>query len=152
MAFLRTSVSSATPSPRAPSVRRLTQEAIDGNRRGNILELRTNQSQTGFMFADGRFALAFERSVDDRKLPTGGWFARPDAVLTSIEVDVLGHVAAIVNSSETRADAEIHVRDETMLGIASANSDSARIALTDFNVDVADCRIKCAGGGISWSA
>ena len=70
------------------------------NRNGgrDILELRTNEGEAGFVFADGGFALAFEGGVNNGELPAGGGLARPDGVLAAEEVDVLRDVAAIFDS------------------------------------------------------
>src|SRR5262249_19242312 len=58
---------------------------------------------------------------------------------------VLSYIAAVVNSSKPRTDAEIHVRQEAMLGISGAHSDSAWIPILNLNIDVADGRIKRSG-------
>src|SRR6202040_3341212 len=110
---------------------------IDGNGSGHILELRADQGQTGFVLSDRRFALPFERSVDDRELPSGGRFPGPDAVLAPVKMDVLRDVAAIVNARKSRADVKIHVSEEAMLGIVGADSHSARIPFLNFDIDIA---------------
>src|SRR5674476_940448 len=81
-------VSSVTPSPLAPRVRRLTQVAIGGRPRiafgvdggGNIPELIVDQRQSGFILPDRRLPLAVESRVDQGELPCGRCLAREDAI------------------------------------------------------------------------
>jgi hypothetical protein len=44
---------------------------IDGNRRGNIPELRPDERQSGFVLSDRRLTLSFEGGIDDCELPAG---------------------------------------------------------------------------------
>ena len=73
---------------------------VDGNGRGNIFELRSNQGETRLVLADCRFALPLESAVDYRKLPSGRRLAGPDAILPSEEMQIVRDVAAVVNSGE----------------------------------------------------
>src|SRR5580658_1099492 len=123
---------------------------IDGNCRGDILELRADQGQTGFVLSDRRFALAVKRGIDHGKLPSRGRLAGPDAVLAAVKMDVFGDVAAIVNARKSRADVKIHMREEAMLGIVGAYAYSTRISDLNFDVDIADRRIERAGVRIRW--
>src|SRR5258708_29515898 len=108
------------------------------------------------MLSNRGFALAFECGVDDSELPSGRRFACPDTVLPAIKMYVLGDVASIFNSCEAEADAKIHVRQETMLGVVRANTHCTGITILDFDIDVAhrgiesarirvNRRINCAG-------
>src|SRR5580658_1013190 len=65
-------------------------------------------------------------------------------------MDVLCDVATIVNSGKSRADVKIHVSQEAMLRIVSAYAHSPRISLLDFDVDIADRRIKRTRVRIRW--
>src|SRR5271170_3358987 len=94
--------------------------SVDGNRRRDILELGTDESQPGFALADRRFTLPLKRSVDQCKLPSRGGLPGPDAVLTSIKMHILSDVAAIVNSRKSVADMKVHVGQKAMLGIVGA--------------------------------
>jgi hypothetical protein len=53
-----------------------------------------------------------------------------------------------MDARQAGADTELHVRQETVLGILGAHRRRARIACADFNVDVADCRVKRARVGV----
>ena len=88
------------------------------------------------MFADGGLALAFEGGVDHGELPAGRGLAGPDGVLAAVEVEVFADVAGFVNAGEPGADAEIHVGEEAVLGVAGADADGAGIAAADFEIDV----------------
>src|SRR5579863_1413498 len=110
---------------------------VDGNRARHILELWANQRQPGLVLANGRLALALEAGVNDRELPAWRWFPSPNAVLAAIKVNVLRHVSAIVDAREARTDVEIHVRQKTVLCIARAHANRARIPMANFDVDIA---------------
>src|SRR5271156_4263577 len=75
--------------------------SIDGNCRGDVLELRTDQRQAGLALSDRRFTLPLKRGIDHRKLPSWGRPPSPDAVLAPVKMDVLCDVATIVNSRES---------------------------------------------------
>src|SRR5580692_130122 len=121
---------------------------IDGNGSGDILKLRADQGQTSFVLSDRRFALPFERSVDDRELPSWRRFPGPDAILTPIKMHVFCYVAAVVTSGQSRANVEVHVRQEAMLGIVSAYTHSTGISVLNFDVDIAHGRIERTRAGI----
>src|SRR5258708_20019864 len=51
-------------------------------------------------------------------------------------------VAGIMNSGQPGADVEIHVREETVLRVARANSDSSGISILNLDIDVAHRGVK----------
>src|ERR1700674_2930673 len=71
---------------------------IDRNRSGNVLELRTNQGESGFMLANGRLGLPLKRGIHHRELPSGRGLAGPYSILPTVKVQIDGHVAAVVNA------------------------------------------------------
>src|SRR5208282_5753351 len=73
---------------------------IDGNCRRDILELRADQGQPRLMLPYSGFALAFKGAVNHGELPTGRRLAGPYPVFAAIKMQILRHVAAIVNSGE----------------------------------------------------
>src|ERR1019366_8839578 len=86
----------------------------DGGR--DVAEERADERESGFSFADGRFALALEGGIDHGVLPARRGPACPDGVLAAIEMKVLAHVAGFVNAGEAASDAEVHVGHEAVLG------------------------------------
>ena len=121
---------------------------VDRDCGGDTAELRADEGEAGFLFADGRFTLALEGGIDHGVLPARRGAAGPDAVLASIEMKVLAHVAGFMNAGEARADAEVHVRHEAMLGVTGADTDGAGVAVADFEIDVADGGVEGARAGI----
>src|SRR5258708_32061906 len=63
-------------------------------------------------------------------------------------MQVISDVAAIVNSGKPGADVEIHVREETMLRIVRANSDSSGISILNLDINVAHCGVKSSRTGV----
>src|SRR5258708_19801744 len=51
-------------------------------------------------------------------------------------------VAGIMNSGQPGADVEIHVREETVLRVVRANSDSSGISILNLDIDVAHRGVK----------
>src|SRR5260370_14465817 len=66
-------------------------------------------------------------------------------------MQVMSDVAAIVNSGKPGADVAIHVREETVLRIVSANSDSSGISILNFDINVAHRRVESSRIGVWWS-
>src|SRR6266481_3098256 len=66
-------------------------------------------------------------------------------------MQVISDVAAIVNSGQPGADVEIHVREETVLRIVRANSDSSGISVLNFDINVAHRGVESSRTGVWWS-
>ena len=94
-------------------------------------------------------ALPFERRVDQREPPARRWRDGHDCVLAAQEAQVLAEIAAVVNARQRRAEAELHVCEETMLCIRRPHRDRTRVAVLDDDVDVAQRGIERAGIGIA---
>jgi hypothetical protein len=77
------------------------------------------------MLTDRRVALAVEGRVDQGELPGGRRLLGDDAIAAAMEVDVLHDVAGLVDAGESRAQAEVHVAEEGVLGHAEANPAAA---------------------------
>src|ERR1700741_107293 len=73
---------------------------VDGDRRGHIPELGTDERQARFMLPDRSLFLAFKGAVDYRELPSWRRLAGPDAVFASPEMQILRHVATVMNSGK----------------------------------------------------
>src|SRR5258708_2452574 len=63
-------------------------------------------------------------------------------------MQVISDVAAIVNSGKPGADAEIHVRQETVLCIVRANADSSRISILNLDIDVTHRGVESSRAGV----
>ncbi len=118
---------------------------LDLDRGRQVPELRADQGETGRLLADRGPALSFEAGVDQRVLPARRRRAGPDAVLAADEVDVLGHVAALVDAGQAGADPELHVRGEAVLRVPRPDADRAGVACADLEVDVAEGGVERAG-------
>ena len=92
--------------------------------------------------------LAFEGGVEKRELPAGRGFARHDAVLAAIEVQVFGFVADVVQTREAGADVEVHVGEIAVLRNMEADADRGGVAVLDFEIDVAHRGVKGSGIGV----
>src|SRR5258707_12246192 len=57
-------------------------------------------------------------------------------------MQIISDVAAIMNSGQPGADVEIHVREETVLRVVRANSDSSGISILNLDIDVAHRGVK----------
>jgi hypothetical protein len=101
------------------------------------------------VLADRRVALAVEGRVHQRELPGGRGLLGDDPVAATVEVDVLHDVAGLVDAGEGRAQAEVHVAEEGVLGHAEPHRRRGRIALADLDVDIAHRRIEGAGIGVA---
>src|SRR5258707_14554141 len=66
-------------------------------------------------------------------------------------MQVISDVAAIVNSGKPGADVEIHVREEAVLRIVRANSDSSGISILNFDIDVTHRGVESSRTGVWWS-
>src|SRR5260370_17100393 len=66
-------------------------------------------------------------------------------------MQVISDVAAVVNSGKPGADVEIHVREETVLRIVRANSDSSGISILNFDINVAHRGVESSRTGVWWS-
>src|SRR5882762_7629404 len=123
---------------------------VDGNRRGNVLELRANQSQPGFVFTDRSLALTFEVGINHGELPSWRRFPGPDSVLAAKEMHVLRDVAAVVNTSQARTYVKVNVRQKAMLGIVGAHANGARISVLNLKINVTERRVERARARILW--
>src|SRR5260370_4654566 len=65
-------------------------------------------------------------------------------------MQVISDVAAVVNSGKPGADVEIHVREEAVLRIVRANSDSSGISILNLDINVAHRRVKSSRIGVWW--
>jgi hypothetical protein len=101
------------------------------------------------VLADRRVALAVEGRVDQGELPGRRGLLGDDAVAAAVEVDVLHDVAGLVDAGEGRAQAEVHVAEEGVLGHAEPHRRRGRIAVADLDVDIAHRRIEGAGIGVA---
>ena len=63
-------------------------------------------------------------------------------------MNILDHIAAFVNAGQRGAEMEIHVRQETMLGIVRPHDDRARISFPDLDINICNRGIKSAGVGV----
>ena len=100
------------------------------------------------MLADRGLALAFELAVQQGELPGRRRLFGQDAVTPAEEAQVLRLVGDMVQARQSRADMEIHVGEEIMLRTMEADAHRCRIALADFEINVAHRRIEGAGIGI----
>src|SRR5260221_6666829 len=66
-------------------------------------------------------------------------------------MQVISDVAAIVNSGKPGADVEIHVREEAVLRIVRANSDSSGISILNFDINVTHRGVESSRTGVWWS-
>src|SRR5258708_17766590 len=66
-------------------------------------------------------------------------------------MQVISDVAAIVNSGKSGADVEIHAREEAVLRIVRANSDSSGISILNFDIDVTHRGVESSRTGVWWS-
>src|SRR5258708_40042989 len=66
-------------------------------------------------------------------------------------MQVISDVAAIVNSGKSGADVEIHVREEAVLRVVRANSDSSGISILNLDINVAHRGVESSRTGVGWS-
>src|ERR1700738_4539116 len=123
---------------------------VDGNCRGNVLELRANQSQACFVLTDRSLALTLEGAINHGELPSWSRFQGPDSVLAAEEMHILGDVAAVVNSSQAGTYVKVNVRQKAMLGIVGAHANGARISLLNVKINVTERRVERARARILW--
>src|SRR5271156_748792 len=101
---------------------------IDRDCSGNVAELDVDESEAGFVFADGGFPLAVKGRIDERELPGGGRLARHDAELAAVEAEILGLVGDFMHSGKSGADVEIDVAEKGVLRGVEANGDRSAVA------------------------
>src|ERR1700689_718437 len=110
---------------------------IDRDCSGNIAKLDVDQSEAGFVFADGGLPLAVKGGIDERELPGGRRFARHDAELAAVEVGVFTLVGDFMHAGKSGADVEIDVAEKGVLCGVEANGDRAGVAGANLKVNVA---------------
>src|SRR6185312_2321334 len=79
---------------------------------------------------------------DERELPRRRGLLGNDAIAAAMEVQVMDDVAGLVDAGESRAQFEVHVAQEGMLGDANTNTGRGRVTRTDLDIDVAHRRIE----------
>jgi hypothetical protein len=123
---------------------RVAVAAVDLDPDRGIANGDVDHRQIDLVLADRSVALAGEARVEQGELPRGRRLLGDDAVSTAHEMDVLDDVARLIDAGERRAEAELHVAEEGMLGHAEAHPRRRRIARADLDVDVAHRRIERA--------
>ncbi len=63
-------------------------------------------------------------------------------------MNVLNHIAALVDARQRGSEMEIHVRQETMLGIARPHNNRAGIPVLNLDINIGERRIKSARAGV----
>ena|SRR5208283_656129 len=64
------------------------------------------------------------------------------------EMNVLDYVTTFVDAGQRGAETEIHVSEETVLGIMSPHSDRARVSFSNLDINICYCGIKSAWVGV----
>src|SRR5690606_24079592 len=90
--------------------------------------------------------------VHRHELPARRGRPCPDPVLAAEEADVLHYVARVVHAGDPLADAEVHVREERVLGVGAADANGPRVPLANLDVDVAHRRIERARARVGRTA
>ncbi len=100
------------------------------------------------MLADGGLALTLEHGIDQGELPGGRSLFGQNAVTSTIEVEILGLIADLVQRGETGAGMEVHVAEKSVLRGVEADRDRGGVAVADLEIDVAHGRIEGTGIGV----
>src|ERR1035437_1440565 len=64
-------------------------------------------------------------------------------------MNVLDHITALVDAGQRGAETEIHVSEETVLGIVCPHGDRARVSFRNLDINIGERRIKGARVGLS---
>ena len=107
-----------------------------------------DEGEVDLMLADRRVALAVECRIEQGKLPGGRGLFGDDAVSAALKMDILDHVAGLIDAGKGGAETEFHMAQESMLGHAEAHAGGGRIARADLDIDIAHRRIEGARIGI----
>src|SRR5882724_11873830 len=125
---------------------------LDGDRAGHVHETWTDKCESGGALTDGCDALSFERGVNGCELPTRRRRLCPNSVIAAIEVYIFHDVASVVHARETSSDVKVHVREERVLSVPSAHTDSTSVTVTDLDVQIAHRGVERAGTRVTWRA
>src|SRR6266850_6660222 len=123
---------------------------LDGNRAGHVHKTWTNKCESGSALTDGCHALSFERGVNGCELPTRRRRLCPNSVIAAIEAYIFHDVASVVHARETSSDVKVHVREERVLSVPSAHTDSTSVTVIDLDVQIAHRGVERAGARVPW--
>src|SRR5215469_5174980 len=109
-----------------------------------------NQRQSRLMLLDRCLALSLEARIDQCELPSWRRPLRHNSILPAVKVEVLAHIANVLQGCQPRSDPEIHMFQVTMLCHMKPYRDRGGIPLADLEILVAHRRIERSWIGIRY--
>src|SRR4030088_500503 len=130
----------------APQRVAVTTVNVDSHR--HIAHGDVDQRQPCLMFADRCALLALERRINDGELPGRRSLFGHDAIATAVEMQIVDHIAGLIDAGEGRTQLEIHIAEVAVLGDPKADAGRGRVPGSDLHVDVAHRRVERAWIGV----